>query len=134
MKAITPRLTCDQEKAIQKVIRQNVSEQMAGIQMQLDLLWLNSVRKELHLGPKRLKRIYETYFRDRAEYIEFYESDGFDGTIEYASLIELRNAGCDVPEWYKKFGTARVEYTISKGTTRQLREAKERKRKNDKNH
>lgn len=126
MRAIIPKLTCAQEKAITRSVRENVAEEMSKIQLQLDALWLNSVRKELHLGPKRLKRLYEAYFRDRKEYIEFYESDGYDGMSEYASIIELRNADCDIVSWYNEFGSVRVNYRISKGETQQLRESKER--------
>lgn len=126
MKARVNQLTCEQRKAINKVVRQNVSEQMVNIQFQLDALWLNALRRSLGWGPKRLKRIYKEYFDMRREFINFYESDGYDGMPESASVMELHNVGCDVRDWYDEFGESRVDYHISKGETQSMREARER--------
>lgn len=131
MKAITNKLNAAQLRIINHQIRENVANEVAKIQLDLDAVFLLACRKTFGLGPKRLRRLYQNYFEMRREFMEFYESDGFDGAVDIAADMELKNAGFDVKEIYKEIGDARIDYSFSKTESRALRDAQKKAAERD---
>lgn len=123
MKAITRKLNADQMRILNRQIRENVATEISKIQLDLDSLFLLACRKTLGFGPKRLRRLYQNYFEMRREFIEFYQSDGFDGASEIAAKMELKNIGFDLDAVYKEIGETRIDYRFTNTNSKALRDA-----------
>ena len=124
MKAITrSKLTSDQKKEICHVSRQYIAQGMRDIQKDLDALWLVTIARELEVDDDRLKAVYKALYEVREEYMEFYESDGYDGIPEIAARKELHDMGIDLDEWHKDL----VKTEFTKTETESLRDAKRKR-------
>lgn len=126
MKARTMILTKAQEKEIVRLSRHYIAEGMTAIQKDLDALWLMAIASTFEVEPEQIKAVYEELYAIRAEYMEFYESDGYDGTIELAARRNLHNLGIDIEELQKDMPRL-VKTEFTKGETQHLREARERR-------
>ena len=126
MKARTMVLTKAQEKEIARLSRHYIAEGMTAIQKDLDALWLMAIASTFEVESEELERVYKELYALRAEYMEFYESDGYDGTIELAARRNLHNLGIDIEELQKDMPRL-VKTEFTKGETQSLREARERR-------
>ena len=120
---IRPQFSKEQQREICRVSRHYITEGMKAIQKDLDALWLVTIARELELDEDRLKAVYKALYEVREEYMEFYESDGYDGLIEIAAKHELRRIGIDIDEWHKDL----IKTTFTKTETESLRDVKSRK-------
>lgn len=114
------RMSKEQEKTICRVSRQYISQAMRDIQKDLDALWLVTIARELEVDEDRLKSLYRALYEVREEYMEFFESDGYDGLIEIAARHELMKIGIDLNEWHQDL----VKTTFTKSETEMLRNVK----------
>ena len=126
MKAIIDGLTARQKQQIAHLSRHYIAEGMTAIQKDLDALWLMAIASTFEVEPEELERVYKELYALRAEYMEFYESDGYDGTIELAARRNLHNLGIDIEELQKDMPRL-VKTEFTKGETQSLREARERR-------
>ena len=126
MKARTMVLTKAQEKEIVRLSRHYIAEGMTAIQKDLDALWLMAIASTFEVEPEELEAVYKELYAIRAEYMEFYESDGYDGMIECAAKHKLRDLGVDIDELQKDMPRL-VKTEFTKGETQHLREARERR-------
>ena len=125
MLAKVPSLTKRQEREIVRLSRHYIAEGMTAIQKDLDALWLMAIASTFEVEPEELEAVYRELYAIRAEYMEFYESDGYDGLVETAAKIKLRNLGVDIDELQKDMPRL-VKTEFTKGETQHLREARER--------
>lgn len=123
MLARKPCLTKQQEREIVRLSRHYIAEGMTAIQKDLDALWLMAIASTFEVEPEELEAVYKELYAIRAEYMEFYESDGYDGLIELAAKHELRRIGIDIDEWHKDL----IKTTFTKTETESLRDVKSRK-------
>ena len=126
MKARAMILTKAQEKEIVRLSRHYIAEGMTAIQKDLDALWLMAIASTFEVEPEELEAVYKELYAIRAEYMEFYESDGYDGLIELAAKHKLRDLGVDIDELQKDMPRL-VKTEFTKGETQHLREARERR-------
>ena len=126
MLARKPCLTKQQEREIVRLSRHYIAEGMTAIQKDLDALWLMAIASTFEVEPEELEAVYKELYAIRAEYMEFYESDGYDGLVETAAKIKLRNLGVDIDELQKDMPRL-VKTEFTKGETQHLREARERR-------
>lgn len=126
MLARKPCLTKNQEKEIVRLSRHYIAEGMTAIQKDLDALWLMAIASTFEVEPEELEAVYKELYAIRAEYMEFYESDGYDGLIELAAKHKLRDLGVDIDELQKDMPRL-VKTEFTKGETQHLREARERR-------
>ena len=120
---IRPRFSKDQEREICRVSRHYISEGMKAIQKDMDALWLITIARELDADEDKLKAVYKALYEVREEYMEFFESDGYDGIVEIAAKHELMKIGIDIDEWHKDL----IKTTFTKTETESLRDVKSRK-------
>ena len=126
MLARKPCLTKQQEREIVRLSRHYIAEGMTAIQKDLDALWLMAIASTFEVEPDELEAVYRELYAIRAEYMEFFESDGYDGLVETAAKIKLRNLGVDIDELQKDMPRL-VKTEFTKGETQHLREARERR-------
>ena len=126
MLAKVPSLTKRQEREIVRLSRHYITEGMTAIQKDLDALWLMAIASTFEVEPEELEAVYKELYAIRAEYMEFYESDGYDGLIEIAAKHKLRDLGVDIDELQKDMPRL-VKTEFTKGETQSLREARERR-------
>lgn len=126
MLARKPCLTKQQEREIVRLSRHYIAEGMTAIQKDLDALWLMAIASTFEVEPEELEAVYKELYAIRAEYMEFYESDGYDGLIEIAAKHKLRDLGVDIDELQKDMPRL-VKTEFTKGETQHLREARERR-------
>lgn len=126
MKAILRKFSKAEEKEIIRISRHYIAEGMTAIQKDLDCLWLMAIASSFDLEPEQIEAVYRELYAVRAEYMEFYESDGYDGTIELAARRNLHNLGIDIEELQKDMPRL-VKTEFTKGETQHLREARERR-------
>ena len=126
MLARKPCLTKSQEKEIVRLSRHYIAEGMTAIQKDIDCLWLMAIASTFEVEPEELEAVYKELYAIRAEYMEFYESDGYDGLVETAAKIKLRNLGVDIDRLQEELPRL-VKTEFTKGETQHLREARERR-------
>ena len=117
---LKPKLSKAQEQTICRVSRQYISQAMRDIQKDIDALWLVTIARELEVDENRLKSLYRALYEVREEYMEFFESDGYDGLIEIAARHELMKIGIDLNEWHQDL----IKTTFTKSETEMLRNVK----------
>lgn len=126
MLARKPCLTKSQEKEIVRLSRHYIAEGMTAIQKDLDCLWLMAIASSFDLEPEQIEAVYRELYAVRAEYMQFYESDGYDGMCEIAARHNLRNLGVDIDRLQEELPRL-VKTEFTKGETQHLREARERR-------
>ena len=125
MNVIKPTLNKAQQKEIVRLSRHYIAEGMTSIQKDIDCLWLMAIASSFDLEPEQIEAVYRELYAVRAEYMEFYESDGYDGMCETAARIKLRNLGVDIDRLQDELPRL-VKAEFTKGETQHLREARER--------
>jgi len=126
MKAILRKFSKAEEKEIIRISRHYIAEGMTAIQKDTDCLWLMAIASTFDLEPEQIEAVYRELYAVRAEYMEFYESDGYDGLVELAARHKLRNLGVDIDRLQDELPRL-IKTEFSKGETQSLREARERR-------
>ena len=98
MKAILPyKMTSKEKKAMLKEINRQAFEADKKISIDFDSVVLWTLHEDFGFGEKRLKRFWDSFFRERQKLIEYYQLDpGANGWICRKKLKEI---GIDIEEW-----------------------------------
>lgn len=93
-------LNSSEQKALETEIRKQVVEKSRRLDMEIESVMLYVLHKELGLGPKKLKQIWESLYTDIQALRKHYQMNPEDDG--YLARRSLRSIGVDVEQWYKE--------------------------------
>lgn len=101
MKARIPfQMTSAQRKAMNEEINRQILEHDEAFAMDSDATVLWILHTEFGFGAKRLRRFWNSYFRQHQELREYYQFDVDE--VGWLCRYKLKQIGVDIEKWYKE--------------------------------
>lgn len=101
MKARIPfQMTSAQRKAMNEEINRQILEHDEAFAMDSDATVLWILHTEFGFGAKRLRRFWNSYFKQHQELREYYQFDVDE--VGQLCRYKLKQIGVDIEKWYKE--------------------------------
>lgn len=114
MKAITSKMSHEQERILKLKVADEIHKQMESYLIQYDAMWLWAAARELGWGKQRLTRLYKAFYALREQDKNFFEANGYENLLESEAIRGLLRMGIDLTELRKEYGESVVKTVITK--------------------